>query len=520
MANFVDIDIPNMKDVLSLSDITSFCPVYKLCNTYNGHGSLQTYTSVTKVITKKEETNARDTYDVEYLCGDKILKSSAFIKCSFPFDIVKYLTQNSKQHLPNIDSPENCASYIDGFFNYCSSILLNEHKFVNSIDFYGMYMGIHKELLIDIIEDFSYLANDPAFERNNGMLYTIQENISKKIINSRGRKPSLNISDRNVMIDDIETIDILEKLSSCDDISVADISDVTYGIELSDTHSSRSSSCSSRTSHTNSNDSDVTNNTYSTTSSTEESINIKLYDVPSCIIIMEKCENTLESLLKDNDIALLTSMLFQVTITLAAYQKAFKFTHNDLHCNNVMYVNTDKQYLYYAYNHTYYKVPTYGKIFKIIDFDRAIYTYDGDIYMGDCYEIGSVASKQYNWGKYMIQEKPEIPPNYSFDLCRFACSLYDYVIEDDDVKCPFKQLIVKLCLDDSDKSVLYKSNDVERYPDFKLYKMIARKVHNHTPDIVLKDTLFDRYRIAHSRLNRKTKIMNIDKIPELWKKNI
>ena len=31
-------------------------------------------------------------------------------------------------------------------------------------------------------------------------------------------------------------------------------------------------------------------------------------------------------------------------------QKAFNFTHNDLHTNNVMYNQTDKKFLYYCYN--------------------------------------------------------------------------------------------------------------------------------------------------------------------------
>ena len=33
-----------------------------------------------------------------------------------------------------------------------------------------------------------------------------------------------------------------------------------------------------------------------------------------------------------------------------------------------MYQETDKQFIYYNYNNKYYKVPTFGKIYKIIDF--------------------------------------------------------------------------------------------------------------------------------------------------------
>ena len=35
----------------------------------------------------------------------------------------------------------------------------------------------------------------------------------------------------------------------------------------------------------------------------------------------------------------------------------------------------------------------------------------------------------------MIQDKPRIDPNYSFDLCRLGCSLFDYFVDDlDNIK--------------------------------------------------------------------------------------
>ena len=52
-------------------------------------------------------------------------------------------------------------------------------------------------------------------------------------------------------------------------------------------------------------------------------------------------------------------------------QKHYSFTHNDLHINNIMYTSTSKTFLYYKYNNIYFKVPTYGYLFKIIDFGRS-----------------------------------------------------------------------------------------------------------------------------------------------------
>ena len=52
------------------------------------------------------------------------------------------------------------------------------------------------------------------------------------------------------------------------------------------------------------------------------------------------------------------------------------------------------------------------------------------------------------------------------------------------------------------------------YNDFKLYKMIARKVHNHTPENQLKRPLFDgAYKMSKKKLGKKPKILDIDAIP-------
>ena len=41
-------------------------------------------------------------------------------------------------------------------------------------------------------------------------------------------------------------------------------------------------------------------------------------------------------------------------MSLITYQKVFDFTHNDLHTNNIMYQKTDKEFLYYRFNESYY----------------------------------------------------------------------------------------------------------------------------------------------------------------------
>ena len=106
--------------------------------------------------------------------------------------------------------------------------------------------------------------------------------------------------------------------------------------------------------------------------SSEEEIYGYIHNFPIQMICMEKCDGTLDELFANDEIdeKIGASILFQVVMILLIYQKMFHFTHNDLHTNNIMYIHTEEEYLYYTFDNKHYKVPTYGKIYKIIDFGR------------------------------------------------------------------------------------------------------------------------------------------------------
>jgi hypothetical protein len=61
--------------------------------------------------------------------------------------------------------------------------------------------------------------------------------------------------------------------------------------------------------------------------------------------------------------------------------------------------------------------------------------------------------------------------------------------------------------------VLYKKNGDERYPDFKLYKMIARSVHGAVPHEQLLRPMFAHFAIPRKQIKGKPHIMNIDALP-------
>jgi hypothetical protein len=237
---------------------------------------------------------------------------------------------------------------------------------------------------------------------------------------------------------------------------------------------------------------------------------------PVQMICLEKCKGTMDRLFEDGFINETTgaAALMQIIMTLIMYQKSFSFTHNDLHTNNIMYIDTDIEYLCYIVDEKTYKVPTYGKIFKIIDFGRGIYKFNGNQFCSDSFAPDGDAATQYNCEPYMNENKPRLEPNPSFDLSRLACSIYDFVIDDDenlDDLDDFQKLVLKWCTDDHGKNVLYKRNGEERYPNFKLYKMIARTVHNCIPKEQLTLPLFSQFLVAST--DGDIVIMNIDDIP-------
>ena len=256
----------------------------------------------------------------------------------------------------------------------------------------------------------------------------------------------------------------------------------------------------------------------------EEEIMITINEFPVQLICLEKCENTLDSLMVNDELSEKEwkSALFQIIITLSMYQKCFDFTHNDLHTNNIMYVETKKQFIYYCCENIYYKIPTFGKIYKIIDFGRSIYKFQNKTICSDSFHIKGDASTQYNFGVYFDNKKPEILPNPSFDLCRLACSMFDNFIEEFSEMeqiCKNNKIVNLICswlIDDNGKNILYKVNGEERYPEFKLYKMIARTVHNHIPSKQLLNPLFDEYKISKKKINKNAYVMNIDKIDPFY----
>ena len=235
---------------------------------------------------------------------------------------------------------------------------------------------------------------------------------------------------------------------------------------------------------------------------------------------MEKCDGTLDELLENDEIGddEIESALTQVVFSLLAFQKCFSFTHNDLHTNNVTYVKTNMKYVVYQYENQKYYVPTHGRIFKMIDFGRAIFKFQDKLFCSDSFAPGGDAHTQYNFPPYVNEKKEILEPNLSFDLCRLGCSIFDFVFDEEDDATDTEHMnrlqktILRWCTEDSGKNILYKKNGDERYPNFKLYKMIARLVHHNTPQNEVKLPMIQSYKKV-PKGKPKTYEFDLDSLP-------
>ena len=491
---------------------------------------------------------------IENLCyvkneNKESISKNVFIKFSPLLDPYRYMigkydvNDSAIRTLPSLTSTNeevhpkllnhNNASYIDTFFCYLTSVVLDKHNIVHGLDYYGSYLGIQKKFRINVADDLEYLRQSDYFNEQIGKLFYIDdpENVFSpftSLSNSRKNKEKLLLENDDILLE-------------CDELPEISSDIIDHATELETIYQKPSRSESSASINSDSSESDVnyssdedededeeeeedenTSEEESEEDSSEESEEEELFgfihNFPIQMICMEKCDGTLDELFVNEEIDIENgaSALMQVVLTLLIYQKMFKFTHNDLHTNNIMYVETNEPHLYYQYNNVQYKVPTYGKIYKIIDFGRAIFKINGKVLCSDSFSKEGDASSQYNCEPFFNKNKARLEPNKSFDLCRLACSLFDFIMDIDDEEDDLDDLqktVKRWCLDDNGKNVLYKRNGQERYPSFKLYKMIARTVHDHTPENQLQYSIFKQFESTENH----EKCMNIDSLPVYFK---
>ena len=491
----------NMEKFLNIKDLQTYNPIYLHYEEIDNKNEMLILKNKYRL---KEILNIKDNNDTDEINkNDPYIKTftniklvnqynnneierESFIKISPIIDVIQYMLNEYKFNhnilLPNLyqcnlieklNNFQNTA-YIDSFFSYLGSKLVESGKCPTFPLYYGSFLGISKEFKYDITEDFSQIRYHNKFQINNNNLFKIiEEEISFSELSS--------IVDNN----DLEelNIDISNDILNIENLNLANnnidspINDINTDINIPDTICNDNELEEIVSIDENYIFRDITN-----------SLNTFKYCIlknfPVQTIFIEKLSMTLDNLIDNinyeiSDIEWL-SILFQICFGLSIAQKNYNFVHNDLHSSNIMFQETKDKFLYYKYENYYYKIPLYGKIVKIIDFGRATFKHGDIIYFSDVFDENGDAEGQYSYPEDNSLNGCKIKPNMSFDLARLSSTIIQHFLPSSKIYNLLKSWI-------TDKSGYCLINDDD---DFDLYKHIAKNITNAVPKKQLKKNIF------------------------------
>lgn len=395
-----------------------------------------------------------------------------------------------------LPKPESVASELQtslqsphtaGYVGALASIVLSESGCPHFPKVYGVYTALASKHTVDISDDYEDLSDRPWFSANLGTTFDLTlrhvTESGPEFTHTRSQRPSVQLGEDDVdledMLVDVEADHVSEPSTRGHSHSQAEESS---GSEYLEDESSEDEdafeilSCDcSDASDEEGEDEEAESFAWAT-----------FKDVPVITTVMEQCEGTFYDLLEAHpQPERHAAWVAQIVFALAFAQRAYGFTHNDLHGNNVMYVKTDQEFLYYNHAGQCYRLPTYGILIKLIDFDRACFSLrlqgmkEPRTFVSSQFRIDDEAAGQYNVEPFFVQTHPRIPLNPSFDLCRFATSVYwDLFPQGPDVPTghPLQDIFHAWMTQSDGSSVFFRTqrDRHDRYHGFDLYKAIAR----------------------------------------------
>ena len=224
--------------LLNMTNCQNYIPLYNNFFTLNDNNfnmiNLNNQNVLTAITEKKTENIFTGIIRDE---SNNSITKNVFFKLSPLLDPFKYMAgkydisdqnlfnlpklNNNKCHQKVLDG--NNAAYVDSFFTYLTSQLLNRSAFLHGLDFYGSYLGLKNNFYIDIGEDIEMLSENPFFHRNTNVLFSFVNNEHADLFNedSRNNKRRLELGD---VISDTQILNLEEigslKLNKCLPIGV------------------------------------------------------------------------------------------------------------------------------------------------------------------------------------------------------------------------------------------------------------------------------------------------------------
>lgn len=491
----------HLQTYLDVTDIQFYNPILEhfIKNETDLHNSTLKSKYLVESITKDLNTSVKKskTPYLKHFYTSRILNTytkktftkDIFIKISPIINVIDYILNKSyldKPHfLPNfyvdlvIEQANNFNNpcYIDSMFSLLSSKLSESGKCPTFPFFYGTLSCLKKKYKYDITEDYSQVQYSNQFQENINKVFTIDEiEIDDDSISSN----SSTIERKNEIENTLLELDSLEDLK---------ISYITHKINTKPCDKNNNLDNFIKTLTKNDSFSDIIEN-----NDTFKYCNLTNYPVQ--LLFTEKLEQTLDDLIDSGYIISQTewkSILFQICFGLAVAQKHYNFVHNDLHSANIMFTKTNEKYLYFEYESNIYKVPTFGKITKIIDFGRATFNYEGILFFSSVFDKNGDAEGQYDYPTGNDLDDCKIKPNMSFDLARLSTT----IIEHHKPNTPVFKLLKKWITDKNGYCLINEEDD------FDLYITIAKYVKNAVPKKQLTQPLFKGFLQKNKKLDKK-----------------
>ena len=483
---------------------------------------------------------------------DTSKKLNAYLKITHLIDPVIYVKKNVD--LCNINTDEDIKkklnnpmnqAYVETIASYAFGKLREEDISPHFNLFYGAFSSEAKKYSYNISEEVeSYrmykwfwsgieknimtiqvVVNDDGDGDGDGDVDSDGNSDINVNGNSKSKENSKHIYDEimrkpDYCLDNHEDIDDVEELN-CDN---CDNSGEILSLDSASISTHKSSDNDSNSKREEEEDDDDNTNVY-----------LNLQNFPVMMILTENNDSTLDDLLEDYEEVgaepgeklweeKWSAWLFQVIASLSAAQTLFGFTHNDLHSNNIVWSYTDELYLFYKTNNNkLFRVPTYGKLFKLIDFGRSIFSINDKTFISDDFEEGNDAATQYNFPPLSTDTTSDIVyPNPSFDLARLTISIFESLFpnypeekKDAQILSQEQGRIVKettsdlynilwtWLIDSDGRNILWNDLNEERFPDFELYVHIGAKSRNSIPKEQIYKKPFKKFLIESKPKNTK-----------------
>ena len=423
-------------------------------------------------------------------------------------------------------------AYVEAIAAYSLGRLNEEGLSPHFNEFYGAFCATADIYRYNLTDEFGSFRNARWFwnGKKNGMFNIHVQGHEGPVddgkLNEILREPSVVES---LTDSDQESESAISKDSVCSE--TIDIVDGEGAVDLGDVeslHSDEMSSVSFAEETDDSNDENESDHTFK--------IYAEMKNFPVMLMALQNNNGTMDSLLDDTEEVGATpgtpewelrwsAWLFQVVAALSVAQAVIGFTHNDLHTNNIVWTSTTEEFMYYTVRSgATFKLPTFGKLFRIIDFGRAIFTINGTQFISDDFRPGNDAEGQYSFKPLLPRPVEHIPPNPSFDLSRLAVSLFNAIfpeapedkeggevisseegLELNESVSPLFNCLWTWMMDENGCNVLVEPSGEERFPEFDLYRHIAKHVHNAVPSQQFKQPVFDQFQVNPSEIGEGVK---------------